>query len=60
MGEKRTFTVEEKLTEVKRELALRRAVYPKMIAEGRLTINKASWCIDVMRAIERDYEEQAK
>lgn len=49
------YTDEEKLNEITRELAMRKKVYPGLIARGSLTMANASRQIDIMRAIANDY-----
>jgi hypothetical protein len=49
------FTAVEKLTAIKRELKLRRRVYPRWIADGKMTPEKAAFEISVFEAIEEDY-----
>jgi hypothetical protein len=50
------FTFADKLAEVKREIAMRKNVYPAFIARGRLTQEQAERHIAVMSAIADDYE----
>ena len=50
-----TFTREEKLKEVAREIALRRAVYPSQIARRRLKQEVADRQIAIMLEIAKDY-----
>jgi hypothetical protein len=54
------FTFQEKLSEVKREIAMRKNVYPQFIARGRLTQEQADRHIAVMSAIADDYERAIK
>ncbi len=49
------FTAQEKLSEISREIALRRRVYPKQIADGRMTRAEADRHLAIMAAIARDY-----
>jgi hypothetical protein len=49
------FTQEEKLTEIKREIALRRNVYSKRVAEGRMKREVADRQIGIMLEIAKDY-----
>lgn len=51
------FTAAEKRRAAERELALRRYVYPRRIAEGKLTVKKAEAEIAVMEAIAEDYRK---
>jgi hypothetical protein len=50
-----TFTREEKLKEIAREIALRRNVYPKAIASGRMTKDQADRHLAIMTEIAKDY-----
>jgi hypothetical protein len=52
-----TFTFEQKLAAVKRELAFRRRVYARRIGEGKMTQTLADEQIGVMEAIAADYEK---
>lgn len=59
------FTTADKLASVRREVALRRGVYPKLIASKRITEPVARREIAIMESIARDYAgkieaEQAK
>lgn len=49
------YTDEEKLQELNRELGWRRKVFPKRVAEGKLTLADAARQIDIMKAIAEDY-----
>jgi len=51
-------TVRDKYVEVKRELALRRRLYPRWVAEGKLPEREASRRIAVLHAIMEDYERE--
>ena len=46
-----------KLRSAKRELAMRRSVYPKWVDSGRMKQTEADHEISVMEAIVADYEE---
>lgn len=48
-----------KLACLKRELAMRRAVYPRQVASGRLNPDKAARELELMEAIVADYERLA-
>lgn len=48
---------QEKLKVLRRELALRRSLYPRWIKDGRIDQAKADREIEVMEAIAADYEE---
>lgn len=52
------FSVHEKIGEIKKELEMRRQVYPKSIARGHLTVNQARRQTAIMEEILRDYEAQ--
>lgn len=49
-------TFRDKLTECRRELGLRRRVYAKWVAAGRMKQHDADWKIAVLEAIADDYE----
>lgn len=51
-----SFTREDKLAAVERELTLRRRVYPRWIEKGRMSGAKAAHEIAVLEAIRDDYE----
>jgi len=50
------FTAREKLEEVRRELAMRRRVYPRKVEEGKLKPSKAEAQVAILEAIAADYE----
>lgn len=52
-----TFTFEQKLAAVKRELTYRRRVYSRRVGEGKMTQALADEQIAVMEAIVADYEK---
>ena len=56
LPEKPVYTFREKLAEVKREIALRKNVYPKFVESGRLSQEEADRHISVMSAIADDYQ----
>jgi len=47
-----------KLKELEREIALRRWVYPRLIAKGQLSEQGAARAIEIMRAIADDYRQK--
>ena len=49
-----------KLAELKRELHQRGRVYPRLIEAGKITSKQADRQCDILRAIIRDYEQQAE
>ncbi len=49
------FTREQKLAEIAREIALRRAVFPKWIESGRLKPEDAARRIAILVEIAKDY-----
>jgi polyhydroxyalkanoate synthesis regulator phasin len=53
------YTRLQKRTEIARELNMRRKVYARMVADGRITQDEAERWIDIMQAIWSDYEEAA-
>jgi hypothetical protein len=52
-------TAADKLKELKRELAQRRRVYPRLIEKGSLTREAAARQTEIMEAIVADYEARA-
>lgn len=50
-------TIQQKLNELRREMALRRNVYPGMIRSGRMTQTHADRHMAVLAAIIADYEK---
>jgi hypothetical protein len=50
---------EEKVAHLRREIAMRRHVYPGLVASRRMTQDKADRGIAVMEAILADYEKTA-
>jgi hypothetical protein len=42
------FTLEEQIAEVQREIVLRKSVYPKLVARGKLTQAEASRQLQLM------------
>lgn len=55
-----TITTADKLKEIKRELAQRRRVYPRLIEKGSITPEAAARQTEIMQAIADDYEQRAK
>jgi hypothetical protein len=55
----RTFTAQEKLDAIRRELGYRRRVYAKRVADGKMTQALADEQIALFEAIEADYERLA-
>jgi len=53
------FTATEKLAAIDREVRYRVRVYTRLIAEGKLTKEKANREVAIMRAIAADYHQQA-
>jgi hypothetical protein len=52
------FTAAEKLAELRRELSLRRSVYPSFVKSGQLKQAAADRQIGIIREIVMDYEAQ--
>lgn len=48
----------DKLQSLKRELALRKRVYPKLLGEGKMTQQQATHETEIMREIIADYEDR--
>lgn len=55
-----TFTAAEKQAAAEREAKLRRRVYPRWVADGRMAQAKADQEIAIMDAIAADYAEKAR
>jgi hypothetical protein len=53
------FTTDEKIAEIKRELAMRNRVYPRMVAKGQMTTAQSMHRVAVLAAVMRDYEAKA-
>ena len=49
---RRTFTRDQLIAEVKREMALRGQIYPRMVTEGQLDQGSAEYAINAMHAVE--------
>jgi hypothetical protein len=45
----------DKIAAIRREIALRKNVYPKRISLGKMSLEKANQEIEVMEAVLRDY-----
>jgi len=54
-----TYTRAQKRAEISRELSMRRKVYPRQVASGRMSEEEAESHIRIMEAIWDDYTEQA-
>lgn len=54
-----TFTAQDKLEAVQRELAFRRRVYERRVADGKMTQQLADRQIAVFEAIADDYNQKA-
>lgn len=52
-------TLDDKIAELRREIAMRERVYPGWVSAGRMTEARASRQTAVLRSILRDYESQA-
>ena len=53
------FTVHDKIKSIAREIALRKRVYPKWIANGKMDSNAALREISIMEAILNDYQKKS-
>jgi hypothetical protein len=53
------FTIAEMIREVEREISLRRRVYPRWVAQGRLTQAAADKQIAIMEAVVRWLQDTA-
>jgi uncharacterized protein CbrC (UPF0167 family) len=56
----RKFDAGTKLAAVEREIKFRKRVYPRFIADGKMTDGFAASQIAVMEAIAEDYREEAQ
>lgn len=54
-----TVTAQDKLEAVQRELTLRRRVYPRRVADGKMTQALADRQVALFEAIEADYVKAA-
>jgi hypothetical protein len=54
------YTVEEKLAEVRRELGMRRRIYPVMTGNDHLASEEANRRIRIMEEIAQDYVKLAE
>lgn len=59
MSELFPFTIAEMIREVEREISLRRRVYPRWVAQGRLTQAAADKQIAIMEAVVRWLQDTA-
>jgi len=55
-----TISAEVKLEAIERELRYRRRVYPRLIAEGKMTEHLARAQIGTLEAIAEDYREASR
>lgn len=53
---KHTFSLDQKITAIKREIAMRHSVYSRRVGEGKMSQRAADDGIAVMEAILADYE----
>jgi hypothetical protein len=53
-------SLNDKLLEIQREIACRKKVYSRLVAEGKLGAHLANYRIDVLESIEKDYKKAAK
>ncbi len=49
------FTIDDKIREIRRELAMRKNLYPKWVAAGKMKADHADRLIAIMQAIHDDY-----
>lgn len=54
------FTIDDKIREIRRELAMRKSLYPKWVAAGKMKLDHADRMIAIMQAIHDDYAEQTR
>lgn len=55
-----TYTAQDKLATVEREVKYRKRVYPRLIASGQISADFARRQIETMEAIAEDYRDQVK
>lgn len=60
MAEDPIIQASEKLACIRRELTMRKQVYPRWVDQGRMSQAKADQEIRTMTAIERDYAAQVE
>jgi len=60
MGRNMMFTAAQKLACAKRELTMRRRVYPNWVNQGRMTQEEANHEVAVMADIVEDYRAKAE
>jgi len=60
MNELFEFTAEEKLREITREIGYRLTLYPRWVANGKISREKADRQLGILKAIARDYQGQCK
>jgi hypothetical protein len=53
------FTAEQQRDALEREIRKRKQVYPRLIATGRMTRQKAKYEIDIMQSILDEYQHKA-
>jgi hypothetical protein len=53
-----SYTLEQKISEIRRELAMRRGVYPRFVRDDKMTPHEAAERIRIMESILDDYEKQ--
>ncbi len=56
----RVFTAADKLAAVRREIGMRRRVYPRWVINGKMSQAKANEETAIMEAIAADYERQVE
>ena len=55
-----TITADDKFTCAEREVKMRKKVYPRWVADGRMSEGKAALEIQIMEAIASDYRAAAE
>lgn len=52
------FTIQQKIDVLRRELGMRRRVYPRQVEQGKMLASRAMEETDIMAAILADYQAQ--
>ncbi len=58
MNVRRYFSTREKLKALEREIAYRRRVYPRLVANGRMSQREADEQVAIFETIAKDYRDQ--
>jgi hypothetical protein len=55
-----TYSDQDKLRSIRREISMRRKVYPRWVAEGRMTQEQATRELEIFEQIASDYESRGR